>query len=141
MARSAGFILGGPNQSNHQQQQQHAATVSSSGVTFSTGSNQDCFQLHGSNLFPSSYGTYHSLVIYSSNGYFLQRAKCLCDLASGIVSLRQKAKKVSRNPNDIVWNFSFCGKLNVLLGPRAKTPFEASASASACAAYCLMRRF
>nr|CAD1836309.1 unnamed protein product [Ananas comosus var. bracteatus] len=62
MARSAGFILGGPYQSNHQQQQQHAATVSSSGVTFSTGNNQDCFQLHGSNLFPTSYGTYHSLI-------------------------------------------------------------------------------
>ncbi|OAY51743.1 probable NOT transcription complex subunit VIP2 isoform X2 [Manihot esculenta] len=60
MSRSAGFNLGGSYSSYRpqQQQQQHAPAVSSSGVTFSSVSNQDL--LHGSDIFPSSHSTYHS---------------------------------------------------------------------------------
>ncbi|XP_008793379.1 probable NOT transcription complex subunit VIP2 isoform X1 [Phoenix dactylifera] len=60
MARSSGFSLGGTYPSNRQQQQQHAGAVSSAGVTYAHGSNQDLIHLHGSDLFPSSHGTYHS---------------------------------------------------------------------------------
>ncbi|MQM17526.1 hypothetical protein Taro_050500 [Colocasia esculenta] len=58
MARSAGFNIGGSYPSHHPQQQQHAPF---NVVDFSTASNQD-IHLHGSDLFPSSHGTYHPQV-------------------------------------------------------------------------------
>ncbi|PON62938.1 NOT2/NOT3/NOT [Trema orientale] len=61
MGRSAGFNLGGTYSSHRpQQQQQHAPSVSSSGVSFTPGNNQDLLHLHGSDMFPSSHSTYHS---------------------------------------------------------------------------------
>ncbi|KAL5579762.1 hypothetical protein UlMin_015707 [Ulmus minor] len=63
MGRSSGFNLGGTYSSHRpqqQQQQQHAPSVSSSGVSFTPGNNQDLFHLHGSDMFPSSHSTYHS---------------------------------------------------------------------------------
>ncbi|GFZ20565.1 NOT2 / NOT3 / NOT5 family [Actinidia rufa] len=63
MGRSAGFNLGGvysaqrPRQ--QQQQQQQHAPVSSSGSSFS-GVNQDLLHLRGSDMFQSSYSSYHS---------------------------------------------------------------------------------
>ncbi|KAA8549547.1 hypothetical protein F0562_001435 [Nyssa sinensis] len=61
MGRSPGFNLGGSYSSHRpQQQQQHAASVSSSGVSFSNVNNQDLLHLHGSDMFPSSHSTYHS---------------------------------------------------------------------------------
>ncbi|KAK9101924.1 hypothetical protein Sjap_019178 [Stephania japonica] len=59
MGRSAGFSLGG-SYSSHRSQQQHVPSVSSSGVSFAPGNNQDILHLHGSDLFPSSHATYHS---------------------------------------------------------------------------------
>ncbi|KAL5579773.1 hypothetical protein UlMin_012215 [Ulmus minor] len=61
MGRSSGFNLGGTYSSHRpQQQQQHAPSVSSSGVSFTPGNNQDLFHLHGSDMFPSSHSSYHS---------------------------------------------------------------------------------
>ncbi|XP_062082519.1 probable NOT transcription complex subunit VIP2 isoform X2 [Humulus lupulus] len=61
MGRSSGFSLGGTYSSHRpQQQQQHAPSVSSSGVSFTPGNNQDLLHLHGSDMFPSSHSTYHS---------------------------------------------------------------------------------
>ena len=65
MGRSAGFNLGGVYsaqrpQQQQQQQQQHAP-VSSSGISFS-GVNQDLLHLRGSDMFQSSYSSYHSQV-------------------------------------------------------------------------------
>ncbi|KAM6595727.1 probable NOT transcription complex subunit VIP2 isoform X1 [Cannabis sativa] len=60
MGRSSGFNLGGTYSSHRpQQQQQHAPSVSSSGVSFTPGNNQDLLHLHGSDMFPS-HSTYHS---------------------------------------------------------------------------------
>ncbi|XP_020113985.1 probable NOT transcription complex subunit VIP2 isoform X2 [Ananas comosus] len=53
MARSAGLSLGGSYPSNRQIQQQS---------TNLPANNQDLLHLHGSDLFPSSHGTYHSQV-------------------------------------------------------------------------------
>ncbi|KAJ6820025.1 putative NOT transcription complex subunit VIP2 isoform X2 [Iris pallida] len=61
MARSSGFSLGG-TYSSTRQQQQHGVSVSSAGVGFAPGSNQDLMHLHSSDLFPSSHGTYHSQI-------------------------------------------------------------------------------
>ncbi|PSR86658.1 NOT transcription complex subunit like [Actinidia chinensis var. chinensis] len=61
MGRSAGFNLGGvySAQRPQQQQQQQHAPVSSSGISFS-GANQDLLHLRGSDMFQSSYSSYHS---------------------------------------------------------------------------------
>ncbi|XP_073114477.1 probable NOT transcription complex subunit VIP2 isoform X1 [Elaeis guineensis] len=61
MARSPAFNLGGTYPPNCQQQQQNASSVHNSGV-FASGSNKDLLHMHGSDLFPSSHGTYHSQV-------------------------------------------------------------------------------
>lgn len=61
MGRSAGFNLGATYSSHRpQQQQQHAPSVSSSGVSFTPGNNQDLLHVHGSDMFPSSHSSYHS---------------------------------------------------------------------------------
>ncbi|XP_058091783.1 probable NOT transcription complex subunit VIP2 isoform X2 [Magnolia sinica] len=63
MGRSAGYSLGGTYASHRQQQQQqHAPSVSGTGVSFTPANSQDLLHLHGSDLFPSSHGTYHSQV-------------------------------------------------------------------------------
>ncbi|XP_039136134.1 probable NOT transcription complex subunit VIP2 isoform X2 [Dioscorea cayenensis subsp. rotundata] len=62
MARSAGFNLGGSYSSNRQQQQPHSASVSTGSISFSPGNNQDLLHLHGTDMFPSSHGTYHTQV-------------------------------------------------------------------------------
>ncbi|KAJ6817325.1 putative NOT transcription complex subunit VIP2 isoform X2 [Iris pallida] len=61
MARSAGFSLGGTYTSSRQQQQ-HGVSVSSGGVGFAPGNNQDLIHLRGSDIFPSSHGAYHSQI-------------------------------------------------------------------------------
>ncbi|KAJ6805773.1 putative NOT transcription complex subunit VIP2 isoform X2 [Iris pallida] len=61
MARSGGFSLGGTYTSSRQQQQ-HGVSVNSGGVSFTPGNNQDLIHLRGSDLFPSSHGTYHSQI-------------------------------------------------------------------------------
>lgn len=61
MGRSAGFNLGATYSSHRpQQQQQHAPSVSSGGVSFTPGNNQDLLHLHGPDIFPSSHSSYHS---------------------------------------------------------------------------------
>ncbi|KAG9442272.1 hypothetical protein H6P81_018126 [Aristolochia fimbriata] len=64
MARSIGFSLGGTYSSHRQQQQQQQQQQTPVGGTgngsFSPVSNQDHLHLHGSDLFPSSHGAYHS---------------------------------------------------------------------------------
>ncbi|XP_024025936.1 probable NOT transcription complex subunit VIP2 [Morus notabilis] len=61
MGRSVGFNLGATYSSHRpQQQQQHAPSVSSSGVSFTPGNNQDLLHVHGSDMFPSSHSSYHS---------------------------------------------------------------------------------
>eukprot|EP00268_Persea_americana_P042903 TRINITY_DN4298_c0_g1_i6.p1 TRINITY_DN4298_c0_g1~~TRINITY_DN4298_c0_g1_i6.p1 ORF type:complete len:649 (-),score=126.07 TRINITY_DN4298_c0_g1_i6:356-2302(-) len=62
MGRSAGFSLGGTYASHRQQQQQHTPSVSSAAVSFAPANSQDLLHLHGSDLFPSSHGTYHSQI-------------------------------------------------------------------------------
>ncbi|EXB54850.1 hypothetical protein L484_005339 [Morus notabilis] len=61
MGRSARFNLGATYSSHRpKQQQQHAPSVSSSGVSFTPGNNQDLLHVHGSDMFPSSHSSYHS---------------------------------------------------------------------------------
>ncbi|KAJ0978141.1 hypothetical protein J5N97_013615 [Dioscorea zingiberensis] len=62
MARSSGFNLGGTYSSNRQQQQPHTASASTGGISFAPGNNQDLLHLHGTDIFPSSHGTYHAQV-------------------------------------------------------------------------------
>ncbi|XP_038980791.1 probable NOT transcription complex subunit VIP2 [Phoenix dactylifera] len=62
MARSPAFNLGGTCPPNRQQQQQQNASSVNNGGVFAPGNNQDLLHMHGSDLFPSSHGTYHSPV-------------------------------------------------------------------------------
>lgn len=62
MARSPAFNLGGTYPPNRQQQQQNASV--NNGGAFAPGNNQDLLHMHGSDLYPSSHGTYHSHVRY-----------------------------------------------------------------------------
>ncbi|XP_010921271.1 probable NOT transcription complex subunit VIP2 isoform X3 [Elaeis guineensis] len=89
MARSSGFSLGGTYPSNRQQQQQHAAAVSSAGVTYSPGNNQDLIHLHGSDLFPSSHGTYHSQMQNSGPPSIGLRSLSSTNAASGMGAYEQ----------------------------------------------------
>ncbi|KAK1256838.1 hypothetical protein QJS04_geneDACA024224 [Acorus gramineus] len=91
MARSAGFNLGATYPSHRQQQQQQqqqqlVSSVSSSGVSFAQSNSQDHLRLHGSDLFPSSHGTYHSQVQTSGPSSIGLRPLSSSNPASGIGS-------------------------------------------------------
>lgn len=62
MGRSSGFSLGGSYTSHRQQQQQQGPSVSGTGASYGHANSQDLLHLHGSDLFPSSHGSYHSQV-------------------------------------------------------------------------------
>ncbi|XP_038980374.1 probable NOT transcription complex subunit VIP2 isoform X2 [Phoenix dactylifera] len=99
MARSSGFSLGGTYPSNRQQQQQHAAAVSSAGVTYSPGNNQDLIHLHGSDLFPSSHGTYHSQMQNSGPPGIGLRSLCSPNAASGMGAYEQLIQQYQQPHN------------------------------------------
>ncbi|CAN4100919.1 unnamed protein product [Withania somnifera] len=67
MGRSGGFNLGIYSSLRSQQQQQHASSVSNSGLSLSNVNNQDPLHLHGSDVFPSSYSSYHQQPLNSSS--------------------------------------------------------------------------
>jgi hypothetical protein len=62
---TANFNMGGNYPTTRQQHQQGGNAVSNSGISFTTANNQDLIHLHGSDLFSSQHGTYHSQVIFS----------------------------------------------------------------------------
>ncbi|KAG1371419.1 putative NOT transcription complex subunit VIP2 [Cocos nucifera] len=99
MARSSGFSLGGTYPSNRQQQQ-HAAAVSSAGVTYAHGSNQDLIHLHGSDLFPSSHGTYHSQMQNSGPPNIGFRPSSSPNAASSMGAYEQLIQQYQQHPQN-----------------------------------------
>ncbi|XP_072985194.1 probable NOT transcription complex subunit VIP2 isoform X2 [Typha latifolia] len=103
MTRSSGFNLGGTFPSNRQQQQQHPGAVSNAGVAFTPGNNQDFLQLHGSDLFPSSHGTYHPQIQNNGPPSIGLRPLSSPGPASGLRAYEQLIQQYqhSQNPSQV----------------------------------------
>ncbi|RZC72907.1 hypothetical protein C5167_048386 [Papaver somniferum] len=99
MGRSAGFSLGGTYSSHYQQQPQHSPSVSSAGVSFGHANNQDLLHLHGSDLFPTSHGSFHSQVQNSGQSNIGLRSVNSANSASGMGSYDQLIQQYQQLQN------------------------------------------
>ncbi|XP_072954129.1 probable NOT transcription complex subunit VIP2 isoform X6 [Typha angustifolia] len=98
MARSVGFGLGG-NYPTNRQQQHSSNSVSNTGVSFTPPNNQDLLHLHGSDMFPSSHGTYHSQVQNTGHQNFGLRPLNSPNTASSLGAYEQLIQQYQQPQN------------------------------------------
>ncbi|XP_073008996.1 probable NOT transcription complex subunit VIP2 isoform X5 [Typha latifolia] len=98
MARSVGFGLGG-NYPTNRQQQHSSNSVSNTGVSFAPPNNQDLLHLHGSDMFPSSHGTYHSQVQNTGHQNFGLRPLNSPNTASSLGAYEQLIQQYQQPQN------------------------------------------
>ncbi|KAL5982785.1 putative NOT transcription complex subunit vip2 [Asimina triloba] len=100
MGRST-YSLGGTYASHRQQQQQqHAPSVSGGGLSFTPGNSQDLLHLHGSDLFQSSHGAYHSQVQTSGPPSIGLRPLNSPNQVSGIGTYDQLMQQYQHHPQN-----------------------------------------